>query len=177
MPRPVSALWRAVERFAHARGAVPATFLWNLGQGSVVPGPVELLFLPLAVAEPRKAWTLAAAAATGSVLGGCLAFGLGSSMFAAIGQPVLAAIGVSGDALTDAMGLMARYGWVFVLGSTLTPISTKAVAVAAGATGMAFPAFVAALAAGRVARFSAMVLVLRASSGLLLRLRQRLLRP
>lgn len=175
MPRPLSALWAAVERFAHARGALPAVFLWNLGQGSVVPGPVELLLVPLAVADPPRAWRLAGAATVGSILGGCIAYWLGRAAFSTVGQPLLLFLGVSDATLAKAIAMMVQHGWLFILGSTLTPLSTKAVSIGAGAVGMAFPMFAIALAVGRMLRFSLDVVLLRASAGVLYRLRMRLL--
>jgi membrane protein YqaA with SNARE-associated domain len=176
MHRSLSALWAALVRFAHARGAIPAVFLWNLGQGSVVPGPVELLLIPLAAADPPRAWRLSASALAGSVLGGCIAFALGGAAFAAVGKPLLHVLGISDATLARAMAMMVRHGWLFVLGSTLTPLSTKAVAVGAGAVSMPFPTFALALLVGRALRFSLDVLLLRAGAGVLHRLRLRLLR-
>jgi membrane protein YqaA with SNARE-associated domain len=171
-----STLWRVVERFAHARGAVPSTFLWNFAQGSVVPGPAELLLIPLALADRAKAWPLAIAAAAGSVLGGCVAYWLGVAAFATVGKPLLALIGITDAALARAMALMVDHGWLFILGSTLTPISSKAVSIGAGAVGMPFPLFALALGLGRVIRFSIDATLVRASAGLLHRLRFRLFR-
>lgn len=170
------ALFAGIERFAHARGAVPATFLWNLGQGSVVPGPAELLLIPLAIADPARAWPLALAAMGGSILGGCIAFWIGVVAFATVGQPLLALLGVSDAMLARGMALMVQYGWLFIVGSTLTPISAKAVSIGAGAVGMPFPLFAFALAVGRVTRFSIDVFLVRASAGVLHRVRQRMFR-
>jgi hypothetical protein len=88
----LSALWAWVERFAHARGAVPGTFLWNLSQGSVVPGPSELLMLPLGIVY----FTLAT---VGLALGGVLA-----------ATPIIALFGLAelnlGDAVSIGAGTM-----------------------------------------------------------------------
>lgn len=168
------AAWAAVERCAHARGAVPATFLWNLAQGSVVPGPAELLLLPLALADPSRAWVLALAATSGSVLGGCIAYWLGAAAFVAVGKPLLAMLGVTDATLARAIALMAQHGWWFILGSTLTPLSTKAVSIGAGAVGVPFPIFALALGIGRTLRFSLVALLVRASAGTLQRWRQRM---
>ena len=171
-----SALLAAVERFAHARGAIPAVFLWNFGQSSVVPGPAELLLVPLAIADPPRAWKLAAAAVTGSVLGACVAYWLGAAAFATIGRPMLEFLGVSHETLNNAMLMMATHGVLFVIGSTLTPLSTKAVSIGAGAVAMPFPAFLLAIVVGRTLRFSIDALLIRASAGVLHRLRLRLLK-
>jgi membrane protein YqaA with SNARE-associated domain len=170
-----SAVWAAVERVAHARSAVPATFLWNLAQGSVVPGPAELLLLPLALADPSRAWVLALAAMSGSVLGGCIAYWLGAAAFLAVGKPLLAMLGITDATLARAIALMAEHGWWFIIGSTLTPLSTKAVSIGAGAVGVPFPVFALALGIGRTLRFSLVALLVRASAGTLHRWRQRLL--
>jgi membrane protein YqaA with SNARE-associated domain len=63
------------------------------------------------------------------------------------------------------MALMAKYGWLFIVASTLTPLSTKAVSIAAGAAGMPLPLFAAALTLGRGVRFSTVALLMRAGSG------------
>lgn len=169
----MAATWAAVERLAHARGAVPVTFAWNLGQGSVVPGPSELLVIPMVLAYPPRAWRIAAAATAGSVLGGCIAWWLGATAFETIGRPLLAHLGVSDATLARSMTLLSQYGALFVLGSTLTPLSAKAVSIGAGAAGMPLPLFALALAAGRALRFSVDVVLLRASAGVLHRLRLR----
>lgn len=171
----LSSLWAAVERFAHARGAVPGTFCWNLAQGAVVPGPSELLLLPLAIADPPRAPTLAVAAWTGSVLGGCVSYAIGALAFDPIARPLLSLLGIGDEGLLQVTTLMAKYGWLFILGSTLSPLSTKAVTIAAGATGLPFGGFLATLCAGRLIRFTGIVLLLRASAGPLHRLRARLL--
>lgn len=167
--------WAALERFAHTRAAIPATFLWNLAQGSVVPGPAELLLVPLALADPGRAWLLAMAATGGSVLGGCVAYWLGAAAFVTIGKPLLALLGVTDASLAHAIALIAQYGGWFILGSTLTPLSTKVMAIGAGAAGVPVPLFVLALAVGRTLRFSLDALVVRASAGPLYRWRQRML--
>jgi len=169
------ALWAAVERFAHARGAVPTTFAWNLGQASVVPGPSELLMLPLAIADPERTNVLATVACLGSVLGGCLAYWLGAVAFDPVGRPLLALLGVGDAGIARAIELMARYGWLLIVSSTLTPISSKAIMITAGATGLSFPGFLAALVAGRVLRYTLIVVLLRASAGPMHQLRARLL--
>lgn len=170
------ALWSAVERFAHARGAIPATFLWNLGQGAVVPGPSDLLMVPLAIADPPRTRVLACTAATASVIGGCVAYAIGAAAFATVGAPLLDALGISDATRARIMALMMQYGWLFVIASAVTPISAKAMSITAGAVAMPFPVFALALAAGRVLRYSIIVLLLEAGAGTLLRLRARLLK-
>lgn len=176
MSRLLPRLWSAVERFAHARGALPATLLWNLGQGSVVPGPAELLLVPLAIADPPRRWPLVMAATTGAAIGGCISYWIGASAFETLGRPLLAFLGIGNETVRRVLDLMQRYGWLFIVVSTLTPISTKVVCLAAGSAGMPFPLFALALTIGRGLRFSADVLLLRVGAGALQRLRARVFR-
>lgn len=168
-------MWAAVERFAHARGAIPGTMLWNFAQGSVVPGPSELLFVPLAIADPPRAKYLALAAWTGSMFGGCVAYLLGALAFEPVARPLLGFLGIGDASIAQVTSLMARYGWLVIMGSTLTPISTKAVMITAGATGLPFPGFIAALAAGRALRYVIILWLLRAGEGPLHRMREKML--
>ncbi len=176
MFRSWSAVWAAVERFAHARGALPATFAWNLAQGAVMPGPADLLIVPLGIADPPRAWHLAIAATVGSVLGGLIAWWLGAAAFDTVGRPLLLHIGVAPATLLRAMSLMREYGWLFIVGSALTPISAKVVCISAGATGMPVGAFAGALTLGRGLRYGAIAILLRTTSGPLHRLATRVQR-
>ena len=171
------ALWAAITRFARARGALPSTFAWNFAQGSVVPGPTELMLVPLALADPPRAGRLAVVATIGSVAGGCVAWGLGAAAFASVGRPMLAFLGANEATIAQVMALMATYGWLFIVTSTLTPLSTKAVSIAAGAAGMPLAVFATALTLGRAARFGAVVLLLRTGAGILRRRAGRSLKP
>jgi membrane protein YqaA with SNARE-associated domain len=154
-------LWSWIHALAAARGAVPATFLWNLLQGSVMPGPVEGLLLPLGLARPDRVGRLAVATAAGAIIGGCISYALGALAFESVGRPLLLFIGVSDTLLARCIGLLQQHGWLFVLTSTLTPLSTKLVSIAAGASGAAFPGFLLALAIGRVGRAAVVALLIR----------------
>ena len=169
------ALWTAVERFAAARGAVPGTFLWNFGQSALLPGPSELVMLPLAIADPTRTSALAVAAWGGSVMGGAVAYGIGALAFEPVAKPLLTLLGVGDAGFAEVVALLARYGWMLIVVSTLTPISTKAIMITAGATGLPFSSFMVAHAFGRLIRYAIIVVLLRATAGPLLRLRQRVL--
>jgi membrane protein YqaA with SNARE-associated domain len=67
---------------------------------------------------------------------------------------------------------------MLVLLSTVSPLSTKLVCIGAGAFGVPFPAYVLALAFGRVARFGTLGLIVRfAGDRLVARLERKLGRP
>jgi len=134
---------------------------WALLQGSVVPGMSETLLIPLGLADPRRALYLAAWATAGSTVGGFIAYAIGSQGIAQGGAALLGWVGVGSQTLESYRPLFERHGWKLVLLSTLSPIPTKIVCIAAGAFGIPFWQFALALFAGRGARFLVVGLMLR----------------
>jgi membrane protein YqaA with SNARE-associated domain len=164
-----------LHRWAESGSAGPAVCVWGTMQGSVVPGPSEALFLPLGLADPPRVLRLTLWAILGATIGGMFAFWIGAYAFDSVGRPLFDLFGVSADRLASLEGLFARRGAELILFSTLTPLSTKLVCIAAGAFGVAFPEFALALLAGRAARFLIIGLVVRyAGEGLMRRLERRL---
>jgi membrane protein YqaA with SNARE-associated domain len=138
---------------------------WALLQGSVAPGPTDALLVPLGLADPRKAFALAWWAIVGSTLGGLAAFAIGAFAFEEIGAPLLRLIGVGDEELAASRTLFERRGWMLVLLSTVSPLSTKMVSIASGAFGVPLPHFALALLGGRVARFLVIAMALRFAGG------------
>jgi membrane protein YqaA with SNARE-associated domain len=173
--RALVALIARLHRWAESGSAGSAVCTWSCLQGSVVPGPSEALFLPLGLADPRRALRLAAWAALGAIAGGLIAFGIGRYAFDGIGRPLLSLFGV-GPARWDSLaGLFHRRGAMLVLLSTVSPLSTKLVCIGAGAFGVPLPSFVVALALGRIGRFGVLGLVVRfAGDRLLARIERKL---
>ena len=58
-------------------------------QSSIFLVPAEVLFLPMAIANPQKVWRYGVIASLGSILGGVAGWLLGYFAFAAIAAPVL----------------------------------------------------------------------------------------
>ncbi len=76
-----------------ALAAHPHALWWLFGiafiESSFFPIPPHALLLPMILAAPTRAWTIAAACTTGSVLGGYLGYAIGYFLFDAIGQQVI----------------------------------------------------------------------------------------
>lgn len=137
-----------------------SAFLWGLGQSSVVPGPSEAVLIPLGVADPPKAWRLAAWTFAGTLVGGLVAFTIGALAFDVV-RPMLGYIGIGDAELERMRALAGSHGALLVLVSAMTPISTKVVSIAAGAFGLPIEAFVATLAVARGSRLFAVAAILR----------------
>ena len=141
----------------------------------MVPGPSEALFLPLGLADPRRALRLAAWAALGAIAGGLIAYGIGRFAFDSVGHPLLALLGMSDARWHSLEGLFHHRGAMLVLLSTVSPLSTKLVCIGAGAFDVPFPSYLLALALGRVGRFGVLGLVVRfAGDRLVARLERKL---
>jgi membrane protein YqaA with SNARE-associated domain len=71
----------------------PSAELWlfviSFVESSIFLVPAEVLFLPMAIANPRKVWRYGLIAALGSILGGVAGWMIGYYAFEAIAKPVL----------------------------------------------------------------------------------------
>lgn len=173
--RALVALVARLHRWAESGSAGGAVCTWSCLQGSVVPGPSEALFLPLGLADPRRALRLAFWAAVGAIAGGLIAYAIGRYAFEGVGRPLLSLFGIGPARWHSLEGLFHRRGAMLVLLSTVSPLSTKLVCIGAGAFGVPFPGYLAALALGRVGRFSVLGLVVRfAGHRLVTRLERKL---
>ena len=154
---------RALERLhrlAESGWGGTSCFLWGLGQSSVVPGPAEAVLVPLGIADPPAAWRLAAWTFAGTVIGAVIAFAIGMFAFDAV-QPLLGLVGIGAAEMERLHALAGSHGTLLVLVSTMTPISTKVVSIAAGAFGLPIGAFVATLALARGVRLLVVAAILR----------------
>ena len=153
-PRPSRALrlFRTFERWANAGWANSVVFGWGLLQASFVPGFVDVLFLPLAVAKPQNAYKLAIISAAGTVIGSVGLYWVGALALAELSGPLASWLGVGPGELSHMQQILDRYGWLAIFASTMSPLSTKLTSVASGAFNVPFVAFTAALTAGRVSR-------------------------
>ena len=161
MRGPLLRLLAALRRWAESGWGGPAVGSWALLQGSVVPGPSEALLVPLGLADPPKVLPLAAWATLGATLGGVLAYVIGATALDSVAVPLARLFGVSAAEFEARRTLFEQRGWLVVLFSTLSPLPTKFVCMAAGAFGVPPFTFTLALGAGRAARFTAVSLVIR----------------
>jgi len=173
--RALVALIARLHRWAESGSAGSAVCTWNCLQGAVVPGPSEALFLPLGLADPRRALRLALWAAVGAIAGGLISYAIGRYAFDAVGRPLISLLGIGPDRWHSLEGLFHRRGAMLVLLSTISPLSTKLISIGAGAFGVPFPAYVLSLAIGRVGRFGVLGLIVRfAGDRLVARLEKKL---
>jgi membrane protein YqaA with SNARE-associated domain len=142
----------------------PAAPLWlfaiAFAEASFFPIPPDALLIPLALAQPRKAWRFAAIATLGSVLGGALGYGIGFLLLDKLAQPIIHFYHYEA-AFQAFQAKFTQYGVWVILIKGLTPIPYKIVTIAAGAAAFNFPLFMIASLVTRGARFFLEAVLLR----------------
>ena len=129
-------------------------------ESSFFPLPPDLLLIPMVMAQPRRAWRLAALCTACSVAGGCLGYLIGAELLDRVALPILRAYHAEG-ALGNFQAMYAKWGLWVILVKGLTPIPYKLVTIASGAAHFDFPVFVGASIVSRGVRFFAEAALLR----------------
>ncbi len=124
--------------------------------------PADVLFLPMTIARPERAWRYAAVATVASVLGGILGWFIGFYAFEAVAKPVLEFYGkletfeaLRGSSNAGAILLMLVTSGL----AHLPPI--KVVTILSGAANINIWLFIASAIAARGARFFFLAWLLR----------------
>jgi membrane protein YqaA with SNARE-associated domain len=151
----------ALHRLAEAGWAATAVGAWAFLQASVVPGPVDGVLVPLGLADPRRAWHFAWSALVGSTLGALVAYTVGAVAFEGVGRTLLGWLGVPAPEIEHVRAMFKEKGLWLVLLSTVTPLSGKLVAIAAGAFGIPVLPFLATIVGGRGVRYGVIAAVVR----------------
>ena len=131
-------------------------------ESSVFLVPADVLFLPMALAKPAKAYRFAAVATIASTLGGMAGYALGYFAYEAVAKPVLNFYG--GLAEFEKLKACAGEATLLMLLTTsglahLPPI--KIVTILAGVAQISFTFFVLSCILARGARFFALAWALR----------------
>jgi membrane protein YqaA with SNARE-associated domain len=134
---------------------------WGFLQAALVPGPTDAVLVPLGLSDPRRAYRLAAFAVLGSVLGGVVAYAVGSGALGNFAPWLLETLGMTPAAIEVSRGVFESRGWMLVLASTVSPLSAKMVSIAAGAFGLPFWQFLVAIVVGRTVRNVVLAAILR----------------
>lgn len=148
----IQGLYRRVLALAESRHAPLALGLVAFAESSFFPVPPDVLLIPMAVAQPRRAWFYAGLATVMSVLGGILGYAIGALLYDTVGQWLVSAYGYASkmETLREAY---ARWGWLVILIKGMTPIPYKLVTIVSGLLGYSFPLFVVLSVLTRGARF------------------------
>lgn len=145
------ALYEKVMKWAAHRNAQWYLAGLSFAESSFFPIPPDVMLIPMALANTRRAWHLATITTVASVAGGAAGYLIGVFAFEVI-EPWLQQLGYM-ERYQLAVGWFDRWGiWVVFLAG-FTPIPYKLFTIAAGVISMAFLPFILASFIGRGARF------------------------
>ena len=146
-----SRLYDMALRWAAHRHAPAYLGVLTFAEASFFPVPPDVMLAPMVLANRDKAWRYATITSLASVVGGVFGYLIGVFAFDLV-EPLLHQVGYWEKYLTI-RGWFADWGFwaVFLAGFTFIPY--KLFTIAAGVTGMFFPAFLIASATSRSARF------------------------
>jgi Predicted membrane protein len=136
---------------AHPRALWALAFVAFI-ESSVFPIPPDALMIPMIIATPRRAFTIAGVATVASVLGGLLGYAIGALAFDQIGYPILQALGKA-DAVLEFNERFNDLSFWPVLIAGLTPFPYKVITIMSGWTGLPLATFVITSILARAGRF------------------------
>lgn len=142
------------------RRALAVLALVSFAESSFFPVPPDVLMIPMILARPDRAWTIAAVALAASVLGGLFGYAIGAFAYEQIGRPLLAGLGQA-EAMEAFRDRFNDYGFWAVLFAGLTPFPYKVITIMSGWTGMPLLNFVATSVIARGLRFFVLAALLR----------------
>ncbi|HUK06395.1 MAG TPA: YqaA family protein [Stellaceae bacterium] len=146
------ALYQRTLSLAASKHAVPALAAVAFIESSVFPIPPDALLIPMMVAQPHRAFRLAAICTVMSVLGGFLGYAIGYYAFDAFGEPILRFYGAMAR-YEELKQSFAEYGaWIIIL-KGMTPIPYKLITIASGVFKFSLLAFALASIISRSMRF------------------------
>jgi membrane protein YqaA with SNARE-associated domain len=110
--------------------------LWTMGaisfaESSVFPIPPDVMLIPMALANPRRAWYYATVCTVTSVAGGLLGYAIGALLYESVGQWLINLYGYA-DKVESFRAAYAEYGAWIILLKGLTPIPYKVVTITSG---------------------------------------------
>jgi membrane protein YqaA with SNARE-associated domain len=137
---------------------------WTLGavsfaESSFFPVPPDIMLIPMALAQPQRAFRLAAWCSFMSVLGGAFGYAIGAILYDSLGLWLIKFYGYGGkvEAFREAY---AQWGAWIILLKGLTPIPYKIVTITSGFAGYNFGLFILFSIITRSARFFVLAFLL-----------------
>ena len=121
-------------------------------ESSIFPIPPDVLLVPLALAERRRAFWYAGVCTVASVIGGWVGYAIGYALFETVGRPIIAFYRLDSEFATFQHTFNTYGAWI-VLIKGLTPIPYKLITITAGATHLDLLTFSLASVVSRGGRF------------------------
>ena len=148
----IRALYDWTISLASTRYAMWALAIVAFVESSVFPITPDVQLIPMIIAQPRKAFQIAALCTVCSVLGGLAGYWIGLGLFDTVWRPVLEFYGK--DSYFDEFAVRYNeWGAWAVLIAGVTPFPYKVITIMSGATGLNLTVFIVASIVARGLRF------------------------
>ncbi len=157
----VRKIYDAVFHLSKNNGAVYWLFAISFIESSFFPIPPDVMLIPMILATPKKAWSLAGIATAGSVIGAYLGYIIGVYFFQLIAEPLLNFYGYL-EKFNSFKDLYNEYGAWIVFGAGITPFPYKIITIASGVVHLNIFVFTVASVIARGMRFFLVAWLLKA---------------
>ena len=124
----------------------------SFAESSFFPVPPDAMLIPMALAQPKKAWRFALVCSVASVAGGVLGYAIGALLYDSLGGWIIKLYGY-GNKVEAFRASYAEYGAWIILLKGFTPIPYKLVTITSGFAAYSLPLFILFSAITRGARF------------------------
>lgn len=148
----VRKIYDSVFHLSKENGAIYWLFAIAFIESSFFPIPPDVMLIPMILAAPKKAWSIASVATVGSVIGAYLGYAIGFYFFQLIAEPLLNFYGYL-EKFNSFKDLYNQYGAWIVFGAGITPFPYKIITIASGVVHMNLIVFTIASIIARGMRF------------------------
>lgn len=148
----VRKIYDSVFHLSKENGAIYWLFAIAFIESSFFPIPPDVMLIPMILAAPKKAWSIAGVATVGSVIGAYLGYAIGFYFFQLIAEPLLNFYGYL-EKFNYFKELYNQYGAWIVFGAGITPFPYKIITIASGVVHMNLIVFTIASIIARGMRF------------------------
>lgn len=148
----VRKIYDSVFHLSKENGAIYWLFAVAFIESSFFPIPPDVMLIPMILAAPKKAWSIAGVATVGSVIGAYLGYAIGFYFFQLIAEPLLNFYGYL-EKFNSFKDLYNQYGAWIVFGAGITPFPYKIITIASGVVHMNLFVFTIASIIARGMRF------------------------
>lgn len=146
-------LYKWVEGFAEKPYARLTVFLHSLADSSFFPVSIDITFVPIAIARPKRAFQFALWSTLGSLLGGALAYLIGMELMTTIGVRIIDFYNAHESWANITQSLSGDVANMTLVIAGLTPFPFAIATLGAGAVEMNFTSFILISAVTRFIRF------------------------
>lgn len=149
---PIRVLYDWMMRNATGRHAWAALAGFTFAEASFFPIPTDIMLIPMALADRRRAFLLGLWCTLWSVLGGAAGYAIGAFLYDSLGGWLIRLYHLGAD-MEAFQAWYAQYGAWIILIKGFTPIPYKLVTITSGFAHYSFPVFMAMSLLTRGGRF------------------------